>query len=94
MCLFSARSAACKTIRARWASPCAVLRRDTRLSSSRSSLGVKSIATAVLPIAKILRANARRESHIFVDQDTRDGEWFAHRSRSTSCLYLITGDKR
>jgi hypothetical protein len=50
--------------------PCAVLRRDARLSSSRRSLCVKSIATAVLPIAKILRANAPRESHIFVDRDT------------------------
>ena len=37
--------------------PCAVLRRDARLSSSPRSLAVKSIATAVLPIAKILRAN-------------------------------------
>ena len=64
-------SAARRTMRARWASPCAVLRRHARLSSAPRSLGVKSIATAVFPIAKILRANARRESPIFVDQNTR-----------------------
>jgi hypothetical protein len=58
-------------MRARWASPCAVGRRDARLSSSPRSAGVKSIANAVIRDAKILRANARRESHIFVDQDTR-----------------------
>src|SRR3984957_13883936 len=61
MSLLSAAFAACKTIRARWASPCAVLRRDARFSSSRRSFGVKSIATAVLPTAKILRANVRRD---------------------------------
>ena len=49
MSLFFAPSAACKTIRAHWARLCAVLRRDARLSSSRRSLCLKSIATAVLP---------------------------------------------
>lgn len=52
-------------MRARCANPCAVLRRDARLSSSRRSLSVKSIPTAVLPLA-ILRAYAQREPHISV----------------------------
>ena len=51
MSLFSAPSAAKRTMRARCASPCAVFRRDAKLSSSRRSLCVRSIATAVFPIA-------------------------------------------
>jgi hypothetical protein len=35
----------------RWARPCAVRRRDAKLPNSRRSLSVKSIATAILPIA-------------------------------------------
>src|SRR6185437_674428 len=69
MSLFSTPSAASKTIRARWARPCAVFRRAAKLPSSRRSLSVKSITTAVLPIVD--PPPPRRESHIFADQDTR-----------------------
>ena len=41
-------------------SPCAVFRRDARLSRSRRSIAVKSIATAVLPIANPPRINPQR----------------------------------
>jgi hypothetical protein len=53
----------CSTMRARCARPCAVLRRDAMLLSSRRSLRVKSIAAAVLPTAEILRASAQRIAH-------------------------------
>ena len=62
MSLFFAPSAACKTIRAHWARPSAVLRRDARLSSSRRSLCVKPSC----PVDKILHANARRESRVYL----------------------------
>jgi hypothetical protein len=51
MFLFSTPSATSKTIRARWARPCAVRHRDAKLPNSRRSLSVKSIATTILPIA-------------------------------------------
>jgi hypothetical protein len=51
MSLFSSPSAASKMIRARWANPCAVFRRDAKPPSSRRSLSLNSMATAVLPIA-------------------------------------------
>jgi hypothetical protein len=58
-------SAAKRTMRARCASPCAVFRRDAKLSSSRRSLCVRSIATAVFPIAKSPRnQSAKKIAHI------------------------------
>src|ERR1700722_16527411 len=56
---------ASKTIRARWARPCAVRRRDAKLPSSRRSLSLKSTPTAVLPIA-ILHANPRADNRIYL----------------------------
>jgi hypothetical protein len=64
MSLFSAPSAAKTPIRARCAKPCAVLRRDAKPSSSRRSLSLNSLATAVLLIANPPRINQRRESHL------------------------------
>ena len=69
MSLFSTPSAANKTIRARSARPCAVFRRAAKLPSSPRSLSVKSIATALLPIANPPQSH-RAESHIFFNQDT------------------------
>ena len=46
MSLFSSPSAASRMIRARWANPCAVFRRDAKPPSSRRSLSLNSMATA------------------------------------------------
>jgi hypothetical protein len=53
--LFSNPSAAARTMRAHRASPCAVLRRRARASSSRRSAADSVIATAGLPIDHALR---------------------------------------
>ena len=53
------------TIRARCAEPCAVFRREPKLSSSRRSLSVRSIVTAVLPTANPpAQRSHRRIAHI------------------------------
>jgi hypothetical protein len=44
MSLFSSPSAASKMIRARWAKPCAVFRRDAKPPSSRGSLSLNLMA--------------------------------------------------